>query len=78
MGTSIELERLEKTSTLVRNIVLILGALITCAFYLADKLTTDITVHVNTLYLGGENTIISFPRNFQGEDKIISGRLSSS
>lgn len=77
MDNKIELERLERTSTLVRNIILIVGALATAAIFLSDKLSTDVSVHATTLYIGGENTRITFPKNFQGNDSPVSGRLGT-
>lgn len=77
MSKEIELDRLEKTSTLVRNIILILGALITAAFFLAERFANDMTVHVKTLYLNGENTIISTPIIPGSDSNIMSGRLGT-
>ena len=77
MSKEIELERLEKTSTLVRNIILILGALITGAFFLTERFATDVTVHVKTLYLNGENTIISTPAISGNNSTVMTGRLGT-
>tara|TARA_R110002111_G_C5919732_1_gene365813 strand:+ start:68 stop:814 length:747 start_codon:yes stop_codon:yes gene_type:complete len=77
MTKKIELERLEKTSTLVRNIVLIVGALATAAIFLSDKLSTDLSVRANTLYIGGENTLLAFPTGLDGEESPVSGRLGT-
>lgn len=77
MNKEIELDRLEKASTLLRNVVLIIGALITAALFLADKLSSEVEVHALTLYLGGDNTIISTPTGIGENSKILSGPLGT-
>lgn len=59
MGKKIEIVYLEKTSTLVRNVILIIGAIVTAAVFISDKFGSDVTVYVDTLYFNGENTIIA-------------------
>jgi hypothetical protein len=77
MENKTELDRLEKASSLVRNVVLIIGALATAAIFLSDRFSADVTAHVDTLYLGGKNTIISSPMANRSDKAALSGILGT-
>lgn len=75
MTGKIELVNLEKTSSLVRNIIIIFTAVFTGAFFLSDRFGKDLMVRVETLYLNGENTLITTPELH--DSKKLTGRLGT-
>lgn len=77
MGKKIELAFLEKTSTLVRNVILIIGAIATAAVFISDRFGSGLTVYVDTLYFSGNNTIIAATETQSDTNTLLTGRLGT-
>jgi hypothetical protein len=74
---SISIEKAEKISSLIRNAVLIIGAVITAVFFLQDNLSDQFSVRSRTLYINGETTNISYAEVGKNVKETKSGRLGT-
>ena len=75
---TIDIAKAEKVSSLLRNVVLIVGALVTVSMYFADKWNDPLSVYVNSIYMDGENTNIAYTETLPGNKKVTHlGRLGT-
>jgi hypothetical protein len=80
MKKPIDVERIEKSSSIVRNLVLIIGAICTAFIFVSKQLNDELTVTNRILYFGGENTILASPilnSNLKSKEKPYLGRLGT-
>ena len=76
--TVIDIERAEQLSSLLRNIVLILGTVIAAVVFVADKIGDPLPVYVWTMYMDNQPVSISYADTFSvTKSGIYSGRLGT-
>jgi hypothetical protein len=59
-GRTIDIEHAEKVSSLLRNALIIAGALATTAMFAYDKWSTPFTARVRSIYIDGEATQLTY------------------
>lgn len=76
MEDNSQLLKIEKSSTIIRNVIVIFGAVVSGGLFLSDRLKDDIEVHALTSYLDGKNTMVTVPDSL-GVDAGAVGRLGT-